>query len=64
VCERNRILLGVFALDGVMAFTWVEQGCTLVMLGMDHMVISRAFEQELAVARGREPDGTPGAGQE
>jgi 4-hydroxy-2-oxoheptanedioate aldolase len=52
-CDEHRLLLGVFALDAVTTLTWLEQGCRLVMLGMDHMVISQAFERELAVARGR-----------
>jgi 2-keto-3-deoxy-L-rhamnonate aldolase RhmA len=54
-CERHRILLGIFALDATTARTWVEQGYRLVMLGMDHMVIGRAFERELAVVRGPQP---------
>jgi 4-hydroxy-2-oxoheptanedioate aldolase len=54
-CQRHRILLGIFALDVTTVRTWVEQGCRLVILGMDHMVIGRAFERELAVVRGPQP---------
>jgi 2-keto-3-deoxy-L-rhamnonate aldolase RhmA len=51
-CQREGMPLGIFAADGEMARRYIEQGFTLIALGMDAFFLWQSAQEALRSVRG------------